>query len=110
MSLADTISVIQAPRGAAPNLSQQIAGTGSTAAGHTTGLTVGCMATLIVGATPVYALWASTNAGNVATTDVILGAYSRFDWMVEAATAFVRLEAADQSSAFTASVWTSSPT
>lgn len=103
MSFSESAAYMKAP--VSP---QQIAGTGATAAGNTTALTSGRMATMLVGAAAVRMLFASSNTGNVAATDPILPAYGRFDWFVEPSTAFVRLEAADGAAAFEASVWTSS--
>ena len=106
MSFTETASYMKAPAGA--SATQCIAGTGSTAAGHTTALTSGRMATLMNGANAIVVLWASSNTGNPAVTDVPVGPYGRLDWFVEAGTAFVRVEAYDQASTFTCTVWTSS--
>lgn len=91
---------------------QRISGTGATEATlPTAALMTGAMATMTIGAAAVrYRLTNATGLSTqVATTDPILPAYGRLDWLVEADTRVPYLEAADGSSAFEAHVWTSSP-
>lgn len=95
--------------GTAPRKAQRIAGTGATAAGHTTALTTGAPATLLVGAASVRFMLTETNAGTTASTDILLPAYGRYDWVADTGTQFARLVAGDGSSAFEAWVWTSGP-
>jgi hypothetical protein len=94
--------------GTGPIAPQQITGTGTTGASHTTALTVGQMATLQVGAAAVRVRFAASQslAASTAATDPLLGPYSRFDWLVSSSNAFVGCEA--DSGAYEASVWTSS--
>jgi hypothetical protein len=103
---------MQAPfeGGAVPYKPARIAGTGGTGDSHTTALQVNAMATLLVGATAVRVRFAATEAAAeaTATTDPIIPAYGRFDWLATSSTCFVGCEAADASSAFEAHVWTSS--
>jgi len=87
----------------------RLAGTGGTGVENATALTVGQMATLLVGAAAVRVGWGSAAAGAEATTtSPILPAYGRFDWVVSASSVFVSVEAADNAAAFEAHVWTSS--
>lgn len=94
----------------APRTTQRLANTGTTESTNATALTNNAFATIRVGATPIRIVWrGSTGTGsNVATTDLILGSYVSVDWLVEAGTDFVAIEAADGSSAYEAHVYTSS--
>lgn len=91
---------------------QRISGTGTTEGTATHGLAVGRMATLLVGNTAVRFRLASAAAlaTQVATTDPVLGANARYDWLVESDTRFPYIEAGDGVAAFEAWVWTSSVT
>lgn len=115
--MADSPTVIQAadmraPSGAsAPTLWQRLAGTGATADAQPVGLTIGAMATLLVGATAVRFGFGATEAAAVTdctATSPILPAYGRKDWVVSDRDPFVAVEAADGAAAFEAHVWTSS--
>lgn len=103
---------VRPPSGtSAPGADQRLAGTGTTEAATATALTDGAMATIVVGAAAIRIEFggAAIGAGGVETTDMIIGAYQRFDWLVRGATDdFVAIEAADGSSAYEAWVWTSS--
>lgn len=103
---------MRAPSGAsAPTAAQVLSGTGTTADANVTALTVGEMATLLVGATAVRFAFSSTEAAAItaaAATSPILPAYGRFDWMVSARDSFVAVEAADGAASFEAHAWTSS--
>lgn len=91
---------------------QRIANTGTTEATVTYPLVAGRMATILVGAAAVRFRLASA-AGlttQVATTDPIIPAYGRFDWLVEDNTDFPYLEAADGAAAYEAWAFTSSLT
>jgi hypothetical protein len=94
--------------GSAPLGAQQLSGTGGTGAENATALTVGQMATLLIGATAVRIAFGSSASVEAGTTDPILPAYGRFDWYVSTADCFVSVQAADASSAYEAHVWTSS--
>lgn len=96
--------------GALPFKPARLAGTGGTGAGNATALQLNAMATLLVGATAVRVRWSTTQAlaEATATTDPIVPAYGRIDWLADVTTCFVACEAADGSSAFEAHVWTSS--
>jgi hypothetical protein len=96
----------------APKSAMRITGSDQTGAANGTALTVGCMATLLVGANAVRCRWGSTSslAVAVAATDPILGPYSRFDWLVSSADVYVGLEMASGSGTFEGHVWTSSGT
>lgn len=96
--------------GAAPLLEDRLAGTGTTEDNNTTGLHVGAMATLLVGNVAVRVSFENATglSTKVATTDPIIAANSRFDWLVTPETAFVYVEAADGSSAYECWVWQSS--
>lgn len=92
---------------------QQVTGTGATSNATTTTLTIGEMATVLVGATAIRIGFASTEAAAetaASATAPILPAYGRLDWLVTASDAFVAAEAADAASAFEFHVWTSSGT
>lgn len=94
-----------------PTSGLRLAGTGTTEAATTAALTKSEMATLLVGAVAIRFKHSGSaqSAGAVATTDPILGAYTRYDWMVQdEADDFVAIEAADGTSAYEAWVWTSS--
>jgi hypothetical protein len=103
---------MQAPfaGGTAPWKPARIAGTGGTGDSHTTALQINAMATLLVGATAVRVRFAATEAAAeaTATTDPIIPAYGRFDWLATVSTCFVGCEAADAIAAYEAHVWTSS--
>jgi hypothetical protein len=110
----DSPTVVQAadmrpPSGASGATAQQrLANTGTTEAENATALTVGELATLMVGAAAIRVSFGSAASFATATTDLIVPAYGRFDWMVSPRDAFVSIEAADGSSAYEAWVWTSS--
>lgn len=101
---------VRPPSGASgATAAQRLAGTGATGAENTTALAGGEMATLLVGATAVRVRWGGSSSVEADTTDPILPAYGRFDWMVDAAADdFVSVQAADGTSSFEAWVWTSS--
>ena len=94
----------------APFLPDRLAGTGTTEDHNTTALKVGAMATLLCGDTAVrFSLRTDTGGSTqVATTDRILAANQRFDWIVTKDTAVVYVEASDGSSAYECWVWSSS--
>lgn len=90
---------------------QQVTGTGTGATSNATALTIGEMATVLVGATAIRVGFASTGAAAetaASATAPILPAYGRLDWLVTSSDAFVASEAADGASAFEFSAWTSS--
>lgn len=100
---------VRPPSGASgATAAQRLAGTGGTGAENATALTIGEMATLLVGAAAVRVAWGSSSSVEAATTGPILPAYGRFDWMVSSLDCFVSVEAADGSSPYEAHVWTSS--
>lgn len=105
--LQNKAAEMRAPTGDAPKGAQRLAGTGTTEDHNDTALTVGQMATLIVGAAAVRVVWGAA-AATVATTSLILGANQRFDWLVSALDTVVSVEAADGSAAYEAWVWNSS--
>lgn len=93
---------------AAPISAQQLSGTGATGVENTTALRDGCMATLLNGATAIR-FRVGTGTIEADTTDPILAAYGRLDWLVTAGVDDrVSVQAADGASAFEAHVWTSS--
>lgn len=95
--------------GSAPTSAQRLSGTGGTGAENSTALKGGEMATLLVGATAVRVAWGGSSSAEASTTGPILGAYSRFDWMVTTGVDdWVSVEAADGAATFEAHVWTSS--
>lgn len=98
--------------GAFPRKPDRLAGTGTTEDLTTTPLTVGPYATIVVGSVAVRVELNNdpTATGQVATTDVVLAANSRFDWEVELSTRYVHVEAADGTSAYECWVWQSGPT
>jgi hypothetical protein len=99
------------PVGTAPEGAQRLADTGTTEDTNATALTAGQMATLLVGSVAIRVVWLAATGGgsDVAATDLALGPYSRFDWIVYGGTDdFVAVQAADGSSAYEAWVWTSS--
>jgi hypothetical protein len=73
-------------------------------------LTVGRMATILVGAQAVRFNLRGTlgTATAVATTDPIIPAYGRFDWAVQPDTSVVYVESADATTAYEAWVFHSS--
>jgi hypothetical protein len=89
---------------------QRVNGTGTTEATVGQPLNLGRMATLLVGATAVrFRLARGTGlTTQVATTDPIIPAYGRYDWLVEPETCCPYVEAADGASAYEAWAWTSS--
>ena len=100
---------VRAPSGsAAPTDDDLLAGTGTTEDTNATGLTIGEQATLIVGSEAIRIDWGSATAPTVGLTDLVLGPYARYDWVVGASDAFVSVQAADAASAYQAWVWTSS--
>lgn len=97
------------PSGAsAPTAAQRLANTGTAESENATALTVGEMATLLVGAAAIRISFGGAASFATATTDPIVPAYGRLDWMVSSRDCFVSIEAADGSSAYEAHVWTSS--
>lgn len=85
---------------------------GTTGEDHnTTKLTVGRMATVIVGAQAVRFNLRGTlgTSTAVATTDPILPAYGRFDWVVQPDTCVLYVESEDASTAYECWVFHSSP-
>lgn len=109
MSQADVAATMLAPFGSAPRAEQRLANTGTTESTNATAMTAGAMATLKVGSAAIRVNFGSATAPTVATTDLIIGAYSQFDWKVEPGSAFVSIEAADGASAYEAWLWMSSP-
>lgn len=104
---------MRAPSGAsAPTKEQRISGSGTTAVGQTTALTVGAFATLVVGEAPVRIGFGSTKA--LAETDadataLRIAADGRHDWDVTERDQFVACrDATNGAVAFEAWVWTSS--
>lgn len=91
-------------------IAQRLGNTGTTEANNATALTVGSMATLVVGATSIRISMrtATGGASQVATTSLLLPANGRIDWLVEAETKIVYVEAGDAASAYECWVWTSS--
>lgn len=91
---------------------QRVSGSGVGEGTATHGLAVGKMATLIIGAVPVRFRLAGAFAlaNQVATTDPVLPANGRHDWLVESDTRWPYLEAADGVATFEAWVWSSSVT
>lgn len=90
---------------------QRVTGTGATSNATTTALTIGEMATLLVGPVSVRIGFAATEAGAetaASATAPLLPEYGRIDWRVTATDCFVAAEAEDGASAFEFSVWTSS--
>lgn len=108
MGMSDVASNMYAP--SALHLETRLAGTGTTEATNTTALGAGCLATVMVGAAAIRINFGSVTGPTVATTDLIVPAYGRFDWTVEAESCFVSIEAADGAAAYEAWVWTSSGT
>lgn len=94
-----------------PLASDRLAGTGTTEDHNTTALNIGEMATLYVGNVAVRVSFRSATGGStqVATTDLVVGANDRFDWLVKPQTRVVYVEAADGSSAYECWVWQSNP-
>jgi hypothetical protein len=109
MAWSDQAAMVLAPSGSAPREVQRLANTGTTEATNATSLTVGAMATIMVGAAAIRINFGSATAPTVAATDLIIPAYGRFDWTVGPADCFVSIEAADSASAYEAHVWSSSP-
>lgn len=114
MSLPDITSIarVLAPptSGTAPRKDQRLANTGTTESSPSTALTVGAMATLVVGAAAVRIEFAASTglSTQVAITSKIIPAYGRIDWAVESSTRVPYIEAADGVAAYEAWVWTSS--
>lgn len=106
MGMSDTACTMYAP--STLHVETRLAGTGTTEATNTTALGPGCLATLMVGAEAIRINFGAATAPTVATTDLIVPAYGRFDWTVEAQSCFVSIEAADGAAAYEAWVWTSS--
>lgn len=96
--------------GDAPRAAQRLANTGTTESHNSTLLALNEMATIMVGAAAIRVSFRAATAGatQVATTDPIIPAYGRFDWLVTPLTACVYVEAADGSAAYEAHVWSSS--
>jgi hypothetical protein len=102
---------VRAPSGSTePTKRMALAGTGATEDQNNTALTVGQMATLMGGPVAISVVFeaAKGSGSSVATTDLYLVAGGRIDWMVQATDAWVSVAAFDESSAYQASVWTSS--
>lgn len=96
----------------APKKPVYLSGTGTAEDSNITPLTGGCYATLKAGAASlrVRFLGEASVAGAVATTDLLIAANERYDWVVEPKkTDFVYVEAGDGAAAYEAWVWTSSP-
>src|SRR5688572_15654632 len=93
---------VRAPSGTgAPTQNQRLANTGTTESKNATALTVGEYATYKNGATPVRISFAATNGGvAVAVTDMIIGPYESWPWLVCQLDQFVGVEAADATSAY----------
>lgn len=94
----------------APRAEQRLANTGTTESSNSTALSVGCMATLCVGATAIRVTFRTSTglSTQVAATNRIIPAYGSYDWYVTNDTKVVYIEAADSASAYEAHVWTSS--
>lgn len=95
-----------------PRKPMRMAGTGATEASAATPIPAGTMGTILVGATAIrFTLRKATGLGaaQVATTDVLLPAYGRFDWMADLETRVPYIEAGDAVSAYEAWAWQSSP-
>jgi hypothetical protein len=76
-----------------------------------TKLRVGVMATILVGAQPIrFSLrGALEGTTQVATTDPLLPAFGRYDWVVASDTCVVYVESSDATTAYECWVWQSSP-
>ncbi len=94
----------------APVELQRLAGTGTAESSNAVALQAGIYATLKVGATAIRVTFTKAVglATRVATTDLVIGAYERFDWVVREDTKVVYCEAADGLAAYEAWVWNSS--
>lgn len=97
--------------GSAPVATQRLAGTGTTESNNATALTPLALATLYNGAGSIRVSFRGSTgiAGAVATTDLLIAAYARFDWYVTPDTDIVYVEAGDAASAYECWVWSSSP-
>jgi len=112
MAITKSADIMLGPASAGdePRKPKRLAGTGATEDVTDTALAVAQYATILVGAVAVrFTLSANATAtGQVATTDPIIPAYGRFDWLVGNDTIHAHVEAADGTTAYEAWVWTSS--
>ncbi len=94
-----------------PKILSQTAGNGATDDVTDAVLPVTHMATILNHtAVPIrYTLAASATALAVGASYTVLGPYAAHHWTVESETKWVAVDAQDQSSAYEASVWVSSP-
>ena len=108
MSYVDVAAATVAPHGKKLQRLQNATGSVVSASSK---LTAGKYATIKVGATPIRVLFVG-EAGltPTITTELILGAYSSFTWLVEdKVSTYVYMIAADNATAYEAWVWVSSP-
>jgi hypothetical protein len=110
---SDVSAAMLAPSENGRALAGRLSGTGTTEATNSTALSAGSLATIVVGPAAVYVRFLSAAGGGSSVTsanyDVEVAAGMRFDWTVEAGNKHVAIEASDGSSAYRATVWTSSP-
>ncbi len=95
----------------APTSTQYLTGTGTVEAHNTVALDSGVYATIKVGEEAIRVTFrgAVGESARVATTDLILGAFERFDWVVRPGqTSVVYAQAADGAALYEAWVWSSS--
>lgn len=97
---------VRAPAG--DRNSQRLANADGSVATTSTTLQPSAAATVTVGATAVRVRFGPDAAVTATTTDPILPAYGRIDWIADAATCFVSVLAADGATAYEAHAWTSS--
>jgi hypothetical protein len=92
-----------------PYNSKHLSGAGTTEDVTDAALNVGEYATLIVGSVAVKVAFddSSTGSGKVGSDDLVLGPYTRFDWVVDAKTTYVHTESDDGSSTHHAWVFAS---
>ena len=93
-----------------PRIPQRITGSGTTEDHNDYALSIGQMATMLVGAVAIrFRLAGSAGLSTqVAATDPYLPAGARFDWLVDIDTCFVYQEADGGSGTHESHVWTSS--
>jgi hypothetical protein len=105
------IFVDQASAPVAPHKFTVLANTGTTERTNAKALPNGKFATLKVGKTRIRVVWTRESglSNIVGSTDFILEAGERFDWVVSEVTQYVYIEAEDGSTAYQAWLWTSSP-
>lgn len=112
MAAADIAATMLMPNGT--RTAQQLGNSGTTESTNATALPIGRMATLKNGPVAIFVKFLTATGGGSAVTsasrDIELGPYERWDWDVEDGNEFVAIEAADGSSAYRATVWTSSGT